>query len=63
MKKFRRFLRVLGLVVFISLASVGMPMTGAAPVLSQNREKYLQRTEQTERKEDEDGTLQQDEKT
>lgn len=53
MEKIKRVLRVLALVLLIGLASIGMTVTGAAPALPKNREKYLTETEQTEKKEDE----------
>ena len=38
MQKFRRLLRIVLIVVMILLASIGMGITGAAPVYSKNRD-------------------------
>jgi len=38
MEKVRRFLRILALVCLMLLASIGMGLTGAAPVYSKDRD-------------------------
>lgn len=62
MKRYKRVLRVLALSVFMLLAVTGIGLTGAAPALARNREKYLVQTEQTENREDEDEETQTHEK-
>lgn len=62
MKRYKRVLRVLALSVFMLLAVTGIGLTGAAPALVRNREKYLVQTEQTENREDEDEETQVHEK-
>jgi hypothetical protein len=55
MKKFRKFLRLLGLVLLIALALMGISLTGVFPI-GQNRERYLDneiKIERVEKKEDE----------
>lgn len=52
MKKYQRFFRTVLLVVCISLATVGISLTGSAPVRPQNKNLY--ETEQSEKREEED---------
>ena len=48
MKKIKRITRICGLVLLMLLASVGMGITGAAPVLPKNRERLADNKTQTE---------------
>ncbi len=60
MKKIKRILRMTMLVVMIILASVGIGLTGAAPIFSGKREPFLNKTiniEQVEDKEEDDETM------
>jgi hypothetical protein len=50
----KKWLRMLALVVFMVLASVGMSITGAAPTLAKNRERYFAETEQVEKRENDE---------
>lgn len=53
MTKFKKVLRVTALVLFMILASVGVGISGAAPTLARNREKYFTQMEQVDTKEEE----------
>ncbi|MEO7215033.1 hypothetical protein [Mucilaginibacter sp.] len=46
MKKFKKIMRLCGLVLFLLLAVGGVSLTGAAPTRPQNRDSFL--TEQIE---------------
>lgn len=50
----------MALVLFMILASVGMGITGAAPTLRKNQERYLPQTEQVVPKKEQDNALQEE---
>jgi len=55
MKRFKYFLKILGLVFLMSLAAIGIGMTGAAPTFLKGtkRDKEEEKTELAEEKKDE----------
>ena len=48
MKRFMKILKLLGIICLIVLASVGIGLTGAAPVVPKNRERHLDTTVKSE---------------
>lgn len=48
MKKLKKILKLTGIICLIFLASVGMGLTGAAPVLPKNRERCIDNQVKTE---------------
>ncbi len=59
MKHLKKILRLSGLVMLIVLASVGIGITGAAPVLSKNKETFPVeiKIELVEAREDDENTI------
>jgi len=55
MKKFREFLRLIGLVLLIALALMGISLTGVLPIGPNYRERYMDNEVKIERVEKKEG--------
>ncbi len=56
MKKFKKILKILGIICLIFLASLGVGLGGAAPILPKNRTRFIDTTAKIELVEVQDET-------